>query len=284
MVSPVIGYQVRMVVQAPERNPSAATPTLPSQRRVDEYAHCASLFLERSRLDDEDARRSALRERLITEHLPVAEHIARRFSGRGEPFDDLLQVARTGLIRAVDRYDPDRGTDFLSFAVPTIMGEVRRHFRDTGWSMRVPRSLKDLQQKLSTATDTLAHDLGRAPTPSELAAHLGMSVDFVREGLLAAEAYRPQSIDAPVRGAEDTVTAADQLAVEESGFTRFDNHDALKAAMATLPARERAIIRMRFVDELPQREIAQRIGVSQMHVSRLLSKTLEQLRAHIVAY
>ncbi|WP_410596292.1 SigB/SigF/SigG family RNA polymerase sigma factor [Amycolatopsis sp. lyj-23] len=273
-----------MVVQAPERNPSAATATAPSQRRFDEYAHCAPLFLERSRLDDEDARRSALRARLITEHLPVAEHIARRFSGRGEPFDDLLQVARTGLIRAVDRYDPDRGADFLSFAVPTIMGEVRRHFRDTGWSMRVPRSLKDLQQKLSTATDTLAHDLGRAPTPSELAAHLGMSVDFVREGLLAADAYRPHSIDAPIRGgAEDPVTAADQLAVEESGFTRFDNHDALKAAMATLPARERDIIKMRFVDELPQREVAQRIGVSQMHVSRLLARTLEQLRAHLVA-
>ncbi len=219
---------------------------------------------------------------MITEHLLVAEHIARRFSGRGEPFDDLLQVARTGLIHAVDRYNPERGTDFLSFAVPTIMGEVRRHFRDTGWSMRVPRSLKDLQQKLSKATDTLVGHLGRAPTPSELAAHLGMNVDYVREGLLAAEAYRPHWIDTPVRGAEDTVTVADQLAVEESGFTRFDNRVALQAAMATLPARERAIIKMRFVDELPQRDIAERIGVSQMHVSRLLAKTLEQLRAHII--
>ncbi|WP_410586322.1 SigB/SigF/SigG family RNA polymerase sigma factor [Amycolatopsis sp. lyj-23] len=220
---------------------------------------------------------------MITEHLPVAEHIARRFSGRGEPFDDLLQVARTGLIRAVDRYDADRGADFLSFAVPTIMGEVRRHFRDTGWSMRVPRALKELQQKLSAATDTLAHDLGRAPTPSELAAHLGMDVDFVREGLLAAEAYRPHSIDAPVRSAEDTVTVADHLAAEEPGFARFDDHDALQAAMATLPDRERAIVRMRFVDELTQREIAQRIGVSQMQVSRLLAKTLEHLRVHMVA-
>ncbi|MFB9688657.1 SigB/SigF/SigG family RNA polymerase sigma factor [Amycolatopsis plumensis] len=272
-----------MVVQAPERNPSVATPTVQSQRRSDEYSHCVPLFAERSRLGDENTRRSELRARLITEHLPLAEHIARRFSGRGEPFDDLLQVARTGLIRAVDRYDPERGADFLSFAVPTVMGEVRRHFRDTGWSMRVPRSLKELQQKLSTATDTLARDLGRAPTPSELAAHLGMGVDFVREGLLAAEAYRPHSIDAPVRGAEDTVTVADQLAVEESGFSRFDNRVALQAALAKLPARERAIVKMRFVDELPQREIAKRIGVSQMHISRLLAKTLEQLRAHIVA-
>ncbi|SEF37164.1 RNA polymerase sigma-B factor [Amycolatopsis pretoriensis] len=272
-----------MVVQAPERNPPAATPALPSQRRFDEYAHCAPLFAERSRLDDADTRTGELRARLIIEHLPVAEHIARRFSGRGEPFDDLLQVARTGLIRAVDRYDPEQGTDFLSFAVPTIMGEVRRHFRDTGWSMRVPRSLKDLQQKLSKATDTLARDLDRAPTPSELAAHLEMDIDTVREGLLAAEAYRAHSIDAPVRGAEDTVTVADQLAVEESGFARFDNHVALQAALATLPARERAIVTMRFVDELTQGQIARRIGVSQMHVSRLLAKTLEQLRAHIVA-
>lgn len=197
----------------------------------------------------------------------MAEHDIRRFSGRGEPFDDLLQVARTGLIRAVDRYDPDRGADFLSFAVPTIMGEVRRHFRDTGWSMRVPRALKDLQQKLSTATDILAHDLGRAPTPSELAAHLGIAVEFVREGLLATEAYRPHSIGAPVRGAEDTVTAADQLAVEESGFTRFDNHDAVQAAMATLPTRERAIIRMRFVDELPPtRDCAAERGVANARI------------------
>ncbi|MFJ7213570.1 SigB/SigF/SigG family RNA polymerase sigma factor [Amycolatopsis sp. NPDC098790] len=274
-----------MVVQAPERNPSAETPTLPlsPQRRSTEYAHCAPLFAEQSRLPKQDSRYSELRLRLITEHLPLAEHIAQRFSGRGEPFDDLLQVARTGLIRAVDRYDPERGADFLSFAVPTIMGEVRRHFRDTGWSMRVPRALKDLKQTLGTASDTLAHALGRAPTPSELAAHLDMDVEDVREGLLAAEAYRTHSIDTPVRGDEDPVTVADQLAVEESGFAQFDNHVALQAAMATLPARERAIVKMRFVDELTQSQIARRIGVSQMQVSRLLAKTLEQLRARIVA-
>ncbi|KDN21555.1 SigB/SigF/SigG family RNA polymerase sigma factor [Amycolatopsis rifamycinica] len=262
---------------------TAATPTLPSQRRSHEYAHCERLFAERSRLGDEDSRRRLLRHRLITEHLPLAENIARRFSGRGEPFDDLVQVARTGLIRAVDRYDPDRGADFLSFAVPTIMGEVRRHFRDTGWSMRVPRALKELQQKLGKASDTLAHDLGRAPTPSELAAHLEMDVELVREGLLAAEAYRARSIDAPVRGAEDTVTVADQLAFEEPGFARIDNHDALQAAMATLPDRERAIVTMRFVEDLTQSQIAQRLGISQMHVSRLLARTLEQLREHITA-
>ncbi len=270
-----------MLAQAPERNLSTETPALPPQRRSNDYAHCIPLFAEQSRLAEEDARHSELRHQLITEHLPLAENIARRFSGRGEPFDDLLQVARTGLIHAVDRYDPARGADFLSFAVPTIMGVVRRHFRDTGWSMRVPRALKELKHTLAKASDTLAHELGRAPTPSELASHLDMDVEVVREGLLAAAAYRAHSIDAPVRGAEDTITVADRLNVEESGFTHLENHVVLQAAMATLPPRERAIVKMRFVDELSQSQIAQRIGVSQMHVSRLLAKTLEQLRDHI---
>ncbi len=161
------------------------------------------------------------------------------------------------------------------------MGEVRRHFRDTGWSMRVPRSLKDLKQKLGEASDTLAHDLGRAPTPSELATHLNMDVELVREGLLAAQAYRATSIDAPARGAEDPVTIADQVAVDDSGFGSFDNRVALQAAMARVPPRERAIIKMRFFDDLTQSEIAERVGVSQMQVSRLLVKPLEQLRRHI---
>jgi RNA polymerase sigma-B factor len=257
--------------------------TVPVPRRSDQYAHCAPLFAERSRLEPEDPRRATLRDRLITEYLPLAENIARRFSGRGEPFDDLLQVARTGLIHAVDRYEPGRGSNFLSFAVPTIMGEVRRHFRDAGWSMRVPRTLKDLKQKLNQASDTLSRELGRAPTPSELAAHLGIDVETVREGLLAAEAYRAGSIDTPVRGAEAGLTVSDQLAEDDTGFERFENHIALRAAMATLGPRERTIVKLRFVDELPQSRIAQQVGVSQMHVSRLLAKALGQLRQHIDA-
>ncbi|MBE8516740.1 SigB/SigF/SigG family RNA polymerase sigma factor [Amycolatopsis sp. H6(2020)] len=272
-----------MTVCAPDQAAANDALTVPTPRRSNEYAHCAPLFDERSRLDAEDPRRADLRARLITEHLPLAEHIARRFSGRGEPFEDLLQVARTGLIHAVDRYDTDRGSDFVSFAVPTIMGEVRRHFRDVGWSMRVPRALKDLKQKLAKASDTLAYELGRAPTPSELAHHLGMDAEAVREGLLAAQAYRATSIDTPARGAEDNLTVADQLAEDDTGFERFENHIALRAALATLEPRERAIVKMRFVDELPQSRIAHRIGVSQMHVSRLLAKTLEQLRQHIDA-
>lgn len=251
--------------------------------RPDEYAHCEPLFEELGTLDDGDPRREAVRSKLVTELLPLAEHIATRFSGRGEPREDLVQVARIGLINAVDRFDPTRGHDFLSFAVPTIMGEVRRHFRDSAWSMRVPRALKELQQNLVKATGELAHDLGRSPTPSELAAHLDIDVETVREGLLAAEAYKPASLDAPARGGGDTGTVGDQLADGESPYTRADDHLTLEAAMADLPPRERAIIEMRFVEELTQSQIAERVGVSQMQVSRLLAKTLDQLRHRVVA-
>jgi RNA polymerase sigma-B factor len=277
------GYEITMAVRAPERVPATEDVVVPAPRRSDDYTHCVPLFAERGRLAAEDPRRSALRAELITEHLPLADHIARRFSGRGEPFEDLLQVACTGLIHAVDRFDPGRGSDFLSFAVPTIMGEVRRHFRDAAWSMRVPRSLKDLQQTLAKASSTLAHDLGRSPTPSELAEHLGTDVETVREGLLAADAYRASSLDAPIGGGGDTLTIADQLTDGKSEFTKSENRLLLKAALAELPPREREIVRMRFVDELTQSQIAERIGVSQMQVSRLLTKTLDRLRDHIVA-
>jgi RNA polymerase sigma-B factor len=270
-----------MIVRAPER--PTATLVVPTPRRSDQFAHCAPLFDEHSRLAAEDPRRPDLRERLITEHLELAENIAKRFAGRGESFDDLVQVARTGLIHAVDRFDPGKGRDFLSFAVPTIMGEVRRHFRDTAWSMRVPRGLKELQQHLAKAAGELAHGLGRSPTPSELAAHLDIDVETVREGLLAAEAYRPASLDAPARGGADTLTVADQLADRESPYTKADDHLTLQAAMAGLPPRNRAILEMWFVEELTQSQIAERVGVSQMQVSRLLTKTLEQLRHRIVA-
>jgi RNA polymerase sigma-B factor len=270
---------VTIVVTALERPTATLTP---APRRTNQFAHCAPLFDERSELTPGDPRHAELRARLITEHLALAENIAKRFGGRGESFDDLVQVARTGLIHAVDRFDPGRGRDFLSFAVPTIMGEVRRHFRDSAWSMRVPRALKELQQNLVKATGELAHDLGRSPTPSELAAHLDIDVETVREGLLAAEAYKPASLDAPARGGGDTGTIGDQLADRESPYAKADDHLTLEAAMADLPPRERAIIEMRFVEELTQSQIAERIGVSQMQVSRLLAKTLEQLRHRVV--
>ncbi|WP_410567288.1 SigB/SigF/SigG family RNA polymerase sigma factor [Amycolatopsis sp. cmx-4-61] len=261
--------------------PPVDSVVVTAPRRSGDYGHCAELFAERARLAPDDPRRAHLRNRLIAAYLPVAGNVAARFRGRGESLDDLVQVARTGLIRAVDRFDPGHGSDFLAFAVPTIMGEVRRHFRDSGWSMRVPRGLKDLHQALAKAADTLSHELGRAPTPREIARHLDLDLDTVREGLLAADAYRPASLDAPRGG--DTQSFADQLADDEAPYSRFDDREALGRALSVLSARDRDIVRMRFLDELSQSEIAARIGVSQMQVSRLLTKALEKLRAHLVA-
>jgi RNA polymerase sigma-B factor len=249
--------------------------------RPDEYAHCEPLFEELGELDADDPRREVVRSRLVTELLPLAEHIATRFSGRGEPREDLVQVARIGLINAVDRFDPARGHDFLSFAVPTIMGEVRRHFRDTGWSVRVPRRLKELHLSLSQGSATLAQRLGRAPTPTELAQHLNLDVDEVREGLIAGNAYQALSVDKPVHDDAEALSLADTMGEPDHEMAMVENHEALQPLLQELPARERAILVMRFFGGLTQTQIADRVGISQMHVSRLLSQTLEQLRGKL---
>ncbi|WP_326836168.1 SigB/SigF/SigG family RNA polymerase sigma factor [Amycolatopsis rhabdoformis] len=253
----------------------------PTTRRRDEYAHTAPLFEEFAALPADDPRRPRLREQLVTEFLPVAEHIATRFTGRGEPREDLVQVARIGLINAIDRFTPDRGPDFLSFAVPTVMGEIRRHFRDTGWSVRVPRRLKELHLALSHGSSTLSQTLGRAPTPTELAEHLGLGVDEVHEGLIAGNAYQTLSVDKPVHDDAEPLSLADTLGEEDSALEHIENHEALEPLLRELPQRERSILVMRFFGGLTQTQIADRVGISQMHVSRLLSQTLEQLRGKL---
>nr|WP_091292884.1 SigB/SigF/SigG family RNA polymerase sigma factor [Amycolatopsis xylanica] len=252
-----------------------------THQRRDEYAHCVPLLEELAALDADDPRRDAVRHQLVTEFLPVAEHIAYRFTGRGEPREDLLQVARIGLINAVDRFQPDRGSDFLSFAVPTIMGEVRRHFRDTGWAVRVPRRLKELHLSLSQGSSTLSQRLGRAPTPTELAEHLGLDVDEVREGLLAGNAYQTLSVDKPIFSDSETMSLADTLGEDDLDLVNVENHEALQPLLRELPARERSILVMRFFGNMTQTQIADKIGISQMHVSRLLSQTLDQLRGKL---
>ncbi|WP_235022809.1 SigB/SigF/SigG family RNA polymerase sigma factor [Amycolatopsis alkalitolerans] len=219
-----------------------------------------------------------LRSRLVTEYLSVAEHIARRFGGRGETHDDLVQVARVGLINAVDRFDPGRGSDFLSFAVPTIMGEVRRHFRDASWSVRVPRRLKELHLQIGHASGELGQRLGRAPTPTEIARALNLSVDEVSEGLQAGNAYYAISVDKPAGDENESASLADTLGEEDSGLESVENHEALQPLLQELPERERTILMLRFFGNMTQTQIAQRVGISQMHVSRLLAQTLEQLR------
>lgn len=249
-------------------------------RRSGEYAHCDPLFDELGTLDPEDPRREELRATLVTELLPLAEHIATRFAGRGEPREDLVQVARIGLINAVDRYDALRGYDFLSFAVPTIMGEVRRHFRDTGWAVRVPRRLKELHMTLSHGVAELSQRIGRAPTPTELAQHLDLDIDEVREGLMAGNAYQALSVDKPVHD-DDALSLADTIGSDDPSLALVENHEALQPLLEELPRRERAILVMRFFGGMTQTQIADRVGISQMHVSRLLSQTLELLRGKL---
>jgi len=234
------------------------------------------LFDELAELPEDDPRRSRLRDRLVTDHLPVAERVARRFTGRrGMAREDLVQVATVGLINAVDRFDASRGTDFLSFAVPTMMGEVRRHFRDTAWLVRMPRRLTELHLLLSRAADELAQRHGRAPTPSELAAHLEIGRDEVLAGLEAGYACHTTSLDHTVSTGS---ALGDLLGQEDAELTGVDNRETLGPLIKGLPERERLILGLRFVHNMSQSQIAARIGVSQVHVSRLLARTLENLR------
>ncbi|GAA5156932.1 SigB/SigF/SigG family RNA polymerase sigma factor [Pseudonocardia eucalypti] len=246
-----------------------------------EYEHLVPLLSEYAGLDPDDPRREKLRDQLVTGYLPVAQHIARRFAHRGEPLEDLTQVATVGLINAVDRFTPERGTDFFSFAVPTISGEVRRHFRDQSWSMRVPRRLKDLHVSINAAVAELSQQLGRAPKPSELARRLELPVSEVLEGLEAAQAYRSSSLDEMLSTDESGTTLGDLLGAADAELDRVDYQQALQPLLAELPDRERNILMLRFFLNMTQTQIADRVGVSQMHVSRLLTQTLAKMRERL---
>ncbi|GAA4435475.1 SigB/SigF/SigG family RNA polymerase sigma factor [Actinokineospora soli] len=252
-----------------------------ARRESGDYAELAPLFDKLAGYPKDDPRAAALRDELVTGHLPVAQHIAQRFANRGEPQDDLLQVATVGLINAVDRFDPARGTDFLSFAIPTIMGEVRRHFRDTCWSLRVPRRLKELHLAVSTASAELSQTLGRAPTPSEIAAHLGESIEDVYQGLEAAGGYRSRSLDEVLGPDEDSASVSDRIGFEDQALAEIDQQETLQPLLAELPERERRILVLRFYGNMTQTQIAEKVGLSQMHVSRLLSRTLSRLRERL---
>ncbi|MGW5106533.1 RNA polymerase sigma factor SigF [Nocardia sp. NPDC004123] len=229
--------------------------------------------------------RSALREEAIDRCLPLADHIARKFSGRGEAFEDLLQVARLGLIQSIDRFDVYHGSRFLSFAVPTIMGEVRRYFRDSTWAVRVPRRIKETQVRLGTAIETLAQRLGRMPKARELAAELEVDPEELTQAMLASNAYQSASLEAacPDDGENTPLAMLDALGDEEAGYEHVDQLLAVRPLIAQLPDRERRVLVMRFFESMTQNQIAARLGVSQMQVSRILAKTLGQLRAESLA-
>jgi RNA polymerase sigma-B factor len=220
------------------------------------------------------------REALVRRFMPLTRSLARRYDRSSEPFEDLMQVASVGLLKALDRFDPERGYSFPSFAVPTILGEMRRYFRDCGWSVHVPRGDQERALRLRDAQETLTNEKGHAPTVNQLAVYLELDTEQVIDGLQATQAYESLSLDAPRPGAEDdAMTFGDSMGHEDERYELVELDATLVSVLKHLPARERAMLRMRFVEDLTQTEIAARVGISQMQVSRLLRRSLEQLRA-----
>lgn len=218
------------------------------------------------------------RESIIERCLPLADHIARRSRNRGECLDDLVQIARLGLVNAVDRFDVDHGSGFLSFVVPTIMGEVRRHFRDYGWAVKVPRRLKELQSQLRKASGDLAPQLHRAPNATEIAAHLGIDRAVVVDTMIASSNYTVMSTHIQNDSGNDGSSVLDRLGALDPSLDNVLRVETARPLIATLPERERVVLALRFFHDMTQSEIAERIGCSQMHVSRLLAHALETLR------
>jgi RNA polymerase sigma-B factor len=221
-----------------------------------------------------------LRDELVEEHAPLAHFLARRFANRGEPVDDLVQVALVGLLKAVERFDPDRGLQFSTFATPTILGELKRHFRDRGWAVRVPRRVQELHLQLGRIVATLGQEHGRSPTPAEVAERAAVSEEEVLEAMEAGSLYRLVSLDGPAtRDDDETSELVSCLGDEDAAFEQIEHRAELDDLLGVLPDRERRIVELRFFEGMTQSEIAERVGVSQMHVSRLLARSLEMLRA-----
>jgi RNA polymerase sigma-B factor len=230
-----------------------------------------------------DPRRNSLRSEAIVEYLPMAGHLARRYRNRGEPLDDLVQVATVGLIKAIDGYDPSRGSTFASYAVPTMVGELKRHFRDKGWGVRVPRRLQELCIEITNATGPLTQRLGRVPTVADLATNLGVSEEDVIDGLESGHAYTTLSLDAPMVDDEAGTSLIDLLGDADPELAAVEQREALRPMIARLPRRQQRIIAMRFFGNMTQSQIAEALGISQMHVSRLLAQSLRTLREGLLA-
>lgn len=245
-----------------------------------EYADVTDMFRRLVSLDEHSSAYRQQRDLIIQRCLPLADHIARRFRNRGEPLEDLVQVARVGLMNAVNRYDADNGADFLAFAVPTMMGEVRRHFRDHGWSVKVPRRLKELNSELKKAHEELSQRLGRAPMASEIATHLGIDREEVVQGQIASSAYSTLSSDASVGGNDDDEgrSVSSTFGAWDANLDKVLDVETVRPILAALPAREQTVLRLRFFENMTQTQIGERLHISQMHVSRLLARSLATLR------
>jgi RNA polymerase sigma-B factor len=221
------------------------------------------------------------RNELIEAHRALATHLARRYANRGEPLDDLVQVAFVGMLKAVERFDPGRGLEFSTFATATIEGELKRHFRDKTWSVRVPRRSQELHLRLGPTIAELTQRLGRAPRIPEIAEELGIRVDDVLEAMEVGGAYRSASLDATSGDGRESVGLAERLGTLDSNFDLVEHRALIERALSTLPEREQVILRLRFFEDLTQTEIADQVGVSQMHVSRLLARSLANLRQQL---
>lgn len=251
----------------------------PALGRIPEIrAHSIGLFAELGHARTSPSRRSEIREELVRLHLPLVEHLTRRFLNRGEPYDDLLQVGTIGLIKAVDRFDLDRGVEFSTYATPTIVGEIKRYFRDKGWAIRVPRRLQELRISIAGTTSELTQSLGRSPTIAEIGKAVGVTEEEVLEGLESANAYSTLSLDASDPTVDSALSMLDSLGEDDEALESVENRASIKPLLEQLPPREKYILTLRFFRGMTQSEIATEIGVSQMHVSRLLNKTLAQLR------
>ncbi len=241
----------------------------------------AALFEQLRGADHSDAAQESARDLLVHLHLPLVEHCARRFRNRGEPYEDLVQVGTIGLIKSIDRFDTDRGVEFSTYATPTIIGEIKRYFRDKGWAIRVPRRLQELRMQIATATGELTQSLGRSPTTRELAECIGCTVEEIIEGIESSHAYATLSLDAQDDGHEGTSSMLDVLGVDDAGLEHVEIRESIKPLLESLDPRDKKILLLRFFKNMTQSQIAEEIGVSQMHVSRLLNRILAQLRTSL---
>ncbi|MEU2432699.1 SigB/SigF/SigG family RNA polymerase sigma factor [Streptomyces sp. NPDC007861] len=286
MTSSPLAREPTVRAAPPERSAAPdGLPEIPDPRTIspmDARSLSVALFRRLRTLEEGTPEYSYVRNTLVELNMSLVRFAAGRFRGRSEPMEDIVQVGTVGLIKAINRFDVEREVEFTSFALPTVVGEIKRFFRDTSWAVRVPRRLQELRLDLAKAFDTLEQDLGRAPTTAELADRLGVTDAEVVEGQRAANGYVARSIE-PLEDDEPPGGLARRLGAEDPALDVVECLECLKPVIAALPERERTILSLRFGDELTQSEIGDRLGISQMHVSRLLARVLDQLRAALLA-
>jgi RNA polymerase sigma-B factor len=269
------------ITDTPADGSAPEPPEVPPGRFEASKRRSAELFVELTADGASQAARTAARDELVHLHLPLVEHCARRFRNRGEPFEDLVQVGTIGLLKSIDRFDVERAVEFSTYATPTIIGEIKRYFRDKGWAIRVPRRLQELRMQIGAATAELTQSLGRSPTPRELAGVIGCSVEEIIEGIESSNAYSTLSLDATDDSEDGGGSMLDAIGVMDENLEHVEIRESLKPLLDALEPREKKILLLRFFKNRTQTQIAEEIGVSQMHVSRLLTRTLDQLRTSL---